>query len=107
MKKGDVVFFITKGVVRSGIFIGRKYDTALIKYINGSHQKYYHHKICRVATELEGGINGRLSESSNTESNKGRNRRSSEVSKCRVPNSKGKNAGDKVFVGAWRICNMA
>ena len=107
MKKGDVVFFVTKGVVRSGILISRKEGVALIRYQRGDYQKYYRYKIGQLAVEIEGGINGGLSKSSDSESNKRCDKKAGKISKCRVSDSEGQKTSDKLFVGVWRIRNMA
>lgn len=107
MKKGDVVFFVTKGVVRSGILISRKDGVALIRYQRGDYQKYYHYKLGQIAVEIEGGTNGRLSKSSNPESDKRCDKKAGKIPKCRVSDSEGQKTSDKLFVGAWRIRNMA
>ena len=107
MRKGDVVFFVTKGVVRAGILVSRKEGVALIRYKNGDHKKYYHYKVGQIATELEGGINGRLSKRSDTSSNKGCNIKNNKIQKQLESNKKGQGTSNKVFVGAWRIRNMA
>ena len=107
MKKGDVVFFITKGVVRSGILISRKDGFARIKYQNGNYQKYYTYKVGQLAVEIERGTNGGLSKSSYSESDKRCDKKASKISKCRKTDSKGQKASKGLFVGAWRIRNMA
>lgn len=107
MKKGDVVFFITKGVVRSGVLVNQNNGKAVIRYQKGNYQKLYHYKLCQVAVEIERGTNGGLSKSSYSESNKRCDRKSSEIPKCRVSDSKGQKASKGLFVGAWRIRNMA
>lgn len=107
MRQGCTVYFIKKGVVRSGILVKIKDGVALIKYTNGIYSKYYRHKVCQIATELEGGKNGRLSNGSDTSSNKGCDTKNNKVLRENKPDSKGQKTSDKVFVGAWRIRNMA
>ena len=107
MRKGDTVFFVTKGVVRAGTLMSRKEGVALILYKKGSFQKYYRYKVCQIATEIEGGTNGGLSKSSDTASHKRCNAKNSKVSRLLESNKTGSRSGDKVFVGAWRIRNMA
>lgn len=108
MKMGDTVFFITKGVVRAGTLVRiQEGKVALIRYTKGDFQKYYHYKVSQVATELEGGINGRLSKGSDTSSNKGCNTKDNKVSGQLQSDKEGQNSSNKLFVGAWRIRNMA
>lgn len=108
MRKGDTVFFITKGVVRSGTLVRiQEGKVALIRYTKGDFQKYYHYKVRQVETELEGGINGRIGKGSDTSSNKGCNAKNSKVSGQLQSDKEGQNSGNKIFVGAWRIRNMA
>ena len=107
MRQGDIVYFITKGVVRSGVLVNQNYGKAIIRYQKGNYQKLYHYKLCQVAGEIEGGVNGRLSKGSDTSSNKGCNTKNNKVSGLLQPNKKRQDAGNKLFVGAWRIRNMA
>ena len=107
MKNGDVVFFVTKGVVRAGTLVSKKDGVALIRYTNGVHQKYYHYKVGQVAVEIEGGTNGGLSKSSNSKSDKRCNVKNSKISKRRVSYREGQRSCNKLFSGAWRIRNMA
>lgn len=107
MKKGDVVFFIRKGVVKFGLLVSKKDGIVLIKYTNGVYQKHYRYKIGQIAKEIEGGINGRIGEGCSIESNTRFDRKNSEVFGERIPNKKGQGRGDKVLTRNWSIWKMA
>ena len=107
MRQGDVVYFITKGVVRSGVLVNQNNGKAVIRYQKGNYQKLYHYKLCQVADEIEGGANGRPSNSSDTTSNIRLKTKNSKLFRGKQPNQKGQSGSKKVFVGAWRIRNMA
>lgn len=107
MRQGDMVYFITKGVVRSGVLVNQNNGKAVIRYQKGNYQKLYHYKLCQVAVEIERGTNGRPSERSNFESDKRCDKKAGKISKCRKTNGEGQKTSNGLFVGAWRIRNMA
>lgn len=103
MKRGQEVYFISKGVVRKGVIYKQNMNTADILYKKGNYKRMYTFKRTELAVEIEGGTDGvqGSSKSGAVESNKGRNTKDSLICK------NGQDKGNQVFVVAWRIRNMA
>ena len=59
MKRGDTVYFITKGVVRSGLIESQDANSVKVFYKYGKYEKVYTFKRCEIATAIEGGIDVR------------------------------------------------
>lgn len=108
MKRGQEVYFISKGVVRKGIIEDQDGNSVRILY-KRANNKTYTFKKNEIAVEIERGIDGvqGSSKSCAVESNKGRNTKDGAVCKSRVSNGNGQDKSNQVFVGAWRIRNMA
>ena len=108
MKRGQEVYFISKGVVRKGIIEDQDSNSVriLCKRFN---EKRYTFKKNEIAVEIERGTDGvqGSSKSSSVESNKRCDKKNGCVCKPRVSIGNGQNESNKVFVGAWRIRNMA
>lgn len=109
MKRGQEVYFISKGVVRSGVIYKQNMNTVDVLYEKGNYKRMYTFKRTELAVEIERGKDGvqGSSKSSAVESNKGRNKKDGCICKYGVSNGNGQDEGNKVFAGAWRIRNMA
>lgn len=109
MKRGQEVYFISKGVVRKGVIYKQNVNSVDVCYKKGSYKKMYTFKRTELAVEIERGTDGvqGFSKSSAVESNKGCNKKDGTICKPRVSIGNGQDEGNKVFVGAWRIRNMA
>lgn len=112
MKRGDVVYFIVKGVVRKGTITSQHSNDCTVLYEKGSYRKIYELKKSNLAHEIEGGTNGtnglgRPCKSSSDESTSGRNKQNGGLHVGGVSYKVGAGESKKVFKGAWQIFNVA
>lgn len=112
MKRGARVYFIVKGVVRSGTVTAQHANDVQVLYEKGSYRKVYELKRSDLAYEIEGGTNGtdglgRTGKINSDESTARCDKQNSELHISGVSYQTGTGESKKVFKGAWQIFNVA
>lgn len=105
MKRGEEIYFISKGVVRSGKIEDQDGNSVRILYTHGIYQKRYTFKKNEIAVEIEGGINvgNRLGVCSNGKGNKRCHQQNSKVRYDRNADKETESSSNNVPKGVWAI----
>lgn len=109
MKRGQEVYFISKGVVRRGIIYKQNMNTVDVLYEKGNYKRMYTFKRIELAVEIERGIDvgKRFGVCSNGKGDNGRNGKSCNVRNVGKSNRVSEKTSHNVLKGVWSLSGMA